>query len=590
MPGVPGVLFCRRMNDLQNTILIEPYGGRLTGLIVDAEDKESLRERANALPSIVLSPRSVFDLELLATGAFSPLDRFMGQADYESVVGDLRLANGTVFPIPITLPVDENEIGDATEVALRDQKNNLLGLMQIDEVYAWDRESYARDVLDTLDDRHPLVSESRAWGSHNVSGEIKVIDLPKYYDFPELRLTPAQVRARLSTFDSNAVVAFQTRNPLHRAHEELVRRAANETNGTLLLHPVVGLTKPGDIDHYQRVRSYKTLVEKYFHDIPIVLAVLPLAMRMAGPREALWHAIIRRNYGANHLIVGRDHASPGVASNGKPFYEPYAAQELVAKFSGEIGVKMLPFRELAYSSDTGSFEEVSEQANSRDFISLSGSTVRSDLQSGRKLPEWFTRPEIAEILAESEPPMHRRGFCIWFTGLSGAGKSATAEILTVMLMAQGRKVTLLDGDVVRTNLSAGLGFDRDGRDANIRRIGWVASEIVRHGGAVICAAISPYAATRAEVRSLIGNDRFIEVFVDTPLAVCESRDAKGLYAKARRGEISGFTGIDDAYEAPEHAEVRLETETNNAEDNAKTIVKYLESIRFLKDASDQPHE
>ncbi len=559
--------------------LIPPYGGSLIDLAASGDERRSLIERANTLPSLILSARSVFDLELLATGAFSPLDRFMGRADHDAVVNTMKLDSGRVFPVPVTLPVAPAAIGNADEVALRDRKQNLLAVMKVEEVYPWDHEAYCREVLSTTDDRHPLVSESRTWARHNVSGAIRMIDLPKYYDFPELRMTPRQVRERLEREGSAKVVAFQTRNPLHRVHEEIIRRAVTETGATLLLHPVVGLTKPGDIDQYQRVRSYKVLVEKYFKDLPTVLSLLPLAMRMAGPREALWHALIRRNYGANHLIVGRDHASPGLDSKGAPFYEPYTAQELVAEFSDELGVKVVPFRELVYSSETGSFDEL---ADGRSSVSLSGTTVRSDLKDGRELPTWFTRPEVAQILSEAMPPKHRRGFCVWFTGLSGAGKSATAEILAVMLMARGRKVTLLDGDVVRTNLSAGLGFDRDGRDANVRRIGWVAAEIVSHGGAVICAAISPYAATRAEVRNAVGSDQFVEVFVNTPLEICESRDTKGLYAKARRGEITGFTGIDDAYEAPERPELILNTEQQTAEENASLIMGHLNSVGFLR--------
>jgi sulfate adenylyltransferase len=554
----------------------------LVDLTNSPEEKDRLREHGNTLRSITLSPRSVFDLELLSTGAFSPLDRFMGEADYHAVVNSLRLADGTVFPIPISLPVDPGEIGDAAEIALRDQKQNLLAVMSVEELYAWRLDDYCQQVLGTLDDRHPLVSESRIWNSYNVSGRIRMIDLPKYYDFPEIRLSPKEVRGRLEDKGLSDVGAFQTRNPLHRVHEELIRRALAETQASLLLHPVVGLTKPGDVDQYQRVRSYKVLVEKYFDTSPTVLALLPLAMRMAGPREALWHAIIRRNYGANHLIVGRDHASPGSDSNGTPFYHPYAAQELVEQYSDDIGVKMIPFRELVYSSELEGFVELSAEEDRDRSVSVSGTAVRSDLRKGDDLPDWLTRPEIARILAEAEPPLHRRGFCIWFTGLSGAGKSATAEILTVMLMARGRKVTLLDGDIVRTNLSAGLGFDRDGRDANVRRIGWVAGEIVRHGGAAVCAAISPYIATRAEVRTMIGTDQFVEVFMNTPLEVCEARDTKGLYAKARSGKLAAFTGVHDVYEAPESPELMLETELKSAEDNANHIIAYLESAGYLQ--------
>jgi sulfate adenylyltransferase len=347
-------------------------------------------------------------------------------------------------------------------------------------------------------------------------------------------------------------------------------------DGTLLLHPVVGLTKPGDVDHFTRVRTYKALAGRYYDPGRILLALLPLAMRMAGPREALWHAAIRRNYGANYLIVGRDHAGPGKDSKGNPFYGPYEAQEMVAQHAGELGVGMVPFRQLVYLPDEDRYEEVSRIAQTARTAAISGTQVREDyLNNGKKLPEWFTRPEVADILAETYPPRHKQGVCIWFTGLSGSGKSTTAEVLTQLLLEHGRQVTVLDGDVVRTHLSKGLGFSKEDRDVNIRRIGYVAGELVRHGGTVVCAAVSPYRATRNDVRAMVSSDHFVEIFVDTPIAVCEQRDVKGMYAKARRGEIKDFTGIDDPYEPPDHAEIVLDTVANTPEQNAHIIVNYL---------------
>ena len=379
------------------------------------------------------------------------------------------------------------------------------------------------------------------------------------------------------------VVAFQTRNPMHRAHEELTRRAIDAVDGALLLHPVVGLTKPGDVDHYTRVRTYKALTEHHFPRDRVLLSLLPLAMRMAGPREALWHAIIRRNFGASHFIVGRDHASPGLDSAGKPFYGPYDAQELVSQHSAEIGVRMVPFHELVYLVDEDRYEEASRVPAGAATRSISGTQVRDDyLAAGVPLPSWFTRPEVAAILGESHPPRHRQGVCVWFTGLSGAGKSTTAEILVALLLEHGRQSTLLDGDVVRTHLSKGLGFSKEDRDANILRIGFVASEVVRHGGVAVCAAVSPYRATRDAVREMVGADRFIEVFVDTPLEVCESRDAKGMYAQARRGIIKGFTGIDDPYEAPDAAEIVLDTTSVSGDENARRIVAMLRERGFVQ--------
>ena len=531
-----------------------------------------------------LSERAVCDLELLATGAFSPLDRFMGQADYRRVLDEMRLSNGYIFPIPVTLPVDPaSDIRLDQEVALCDTKNDLLAIMTIEEIYEWNLDEVGQKILRTTDLRHPLIAEMHEWGKLNISGRLQILQLPRHYDFLDLRLTPAQTRARLESYGRENVVAFQTRNPLHRAHEELTKRAVREKDGVLLLHPVVGMTKPGDIDHYSRVRTYVALAERYYEADRILLSLLPLAMRMAGPREALWHALIRRNYGANHLIVGRDHASPGIDSTGKPFYGPYDAQELVEGYSAELGVGIIPFKELIYLPEEGRYEEISRTAPETRTLLISGTQVREEyLNKGQKLPDWFTRPEVAQILSETYPPRHQQGVCVWFTGLSGAGKSTTAEILTVLLLERGRQVTLLDGDIVRSHLSKGLGFSKEDRDINIRRLGFVASEIVRHGGMVLCAAVSPYRATRNDVRNMVGEEHFVEVFVDTPLWLCEQRDTKGMYAKARRGEIKGFTGIDDPYEPPRHAEITLDTASCTPEENARRIIDHLIQQGFVQ--------
>jgi sulfate adenylyltransferase len=568
----------------KGSTLIEPYGGTLIDLLVEAEERAELKDYASRLPSIQLSERSLCDLELLATGAFSPLDRFMGREDFARVLEEMRLANGMVFPIPVTLPVEPDApLALDTDIALRDAKNDLLGVMTVEEIYEWDLSETARKIFGTEDLRHPLVAEMHRWGKFNASGRLRLAQLPRHYDFNQLRLKPSETRSLLAAYGRENVVAFQTRNPLHRAHEELTKRAIEAVDGVLLLHPVVGLTKPGDVDHYTRVRTYKALAHGYYEPSRILLSLLPLAMRLAGPREALWHALIRRNYGANHLIVGRDHASPGNDSNGRPFYGPYDAQELVSRFGEELGVGLVPFQELVYLPDEARFEEVSQAPQHARTASLSGTQVRDDyLSNGQRLPEWFTRPEVAEILAESYPPRYRQGLCIWFTGLSGSGKSTTSEVLTVMLLEHGRQVTVLDGDVVRTNLSKGLGFSKEDRDTNIHRIGYVASEIVRHGGLVICAAVSPYRATRNDVRNLVGSEHFVEVFVDTPLEVCEQRDVKGMYAKARRGETKGFTGIDDPYEAPLHAEITLDTVAYTPEENARRIFGYLLERGFVR--------
>ncbi|HSM57634.1 MAG TPA: bifunctional sulfate adenylyltransferase/adenylylsulfate kinase [Candidatus Sulfomarinibacteraceae bacterium] len=557
--------------------LVAPYGDHLVELVVPPEAVEERKAYANELPSIQLSRRSTCDLELLAVGGFSPLDRFMGRADYQRVLNEMRLESGRLFPMPITLSIDEeDDVKLDREIALRDEKNDVLAIMTVEEIYEWDLEEEARKVFGKHDLRHPLIAEMHRWGKYNISGKLEVIQTPKHYDFIDLRLTPRQTRQRLESFGHTNVVAFQTRNPLHRVHEELTKRASQEVDGVLLLHPSVGMTKPGDVDHYTRVRTYKALASRYYDPDRVLVGLLPLAMRMGGPREALWHAIIRRNYGANHFIVGRDHAGPGDDSEGNPFYGPYEAQNLCEEYSNEIGVKVVPFRMLVYLPDEERYEEITKVPDKARTASISGTQVREEyLQNGRPLPQWFTRPEVAQILAETHPPRYKQGVCVWFTGLTNAGKSTTASILTTLLQEHGRQITLLDGDAVRTHFSEGLGFSKEDRDDNVRRMGFVASEIVRHGGLVICAAVSPYRATRNDVRNTVGKDHYVEVFVDTPIEVCEQRDTKGLYAKARRGEITGFTGVDDPYEPPLHPEIKLDTVLYSAEENARRILDYL---------------
>ncbi|HQR67294.1 MAG TPA: bifunctional sulfate adenylyltransferase/adenylylsulfate kinase [Thermoanaerobaculia bacterium] len=564
--------------------LIAPFGGRLVDLTVPEAERPALLARASALPSLTLTPRNLNDLELLATGAFSPLATFLGRADYDRVLSEMRLSDGTLWPIPVTLAVpDDLPLSLDGEIALRDAKHEILAVLTVREIWGWDRRREAACVLGKADPAHPLVREMAGWGARCVSGPLYVLRLPQHVDFQELRLPPAGVRARLAALGNANVVAFQTRNPMHRSHEELTKRAAAECGGTLLIHPVVGLTKPGDVDHFTRVRVYEALLEKHYDPSRTMLALLPLAMRLAGPREAVWHAIIRRNYGANHFIVGRDHAGPGNGSDGKPFFGPQDALELMAKHEAETGVKMIPFREMVYLPDEDRYEEADRVPDGVRTLSISGTEVREAyLATGKILPPWFTRPETAAILRQTSPARHEQGFCVWFTGLSCSGKSTTAELVADLLLERGRRVTLLDGDVVRTHLSKGLGFSREDRDTNIRRIGYVASEIVRHNGVAVCAAISPYRITRAECRAMVGAGNFLEVFVDTPLEVCAARDTKGMYALARAGKLAGFTGVDDPYEPPESPEMRLTTTEATALENARRILAELTRRGFLR--------
>jgi sulfate adenylyltransferase len=571
-------------SNARHTTLIAPYGGRLVDLVVhDEASKAEWQRRGHALPALQLSARSLCDLELLATGAFSPLDRFMGQDDYWHVLRGMRLASGVLFPIPITLPVPAEWSAQVdTQVALRDQRNNLLALMQIEERYPRDYAAECLAVAGTLDPAHPLVAEMASWGEHAISGTLTVVALPMRAGFPDLRLTPSRTRARLAEMSNPRVVAFQTRNPVHRAHEALTKRACAETSASLLLHPTVGLTQPGDVDVYTRVRCYRALVAHHYDPGQTLLSVIPLAMRMAGPREAVWHALIRRNYGASHFIVGRDHAGPGRDTSGRPFYPPQAAQELAVAHQAELGITVLASEELVYVEDRDDYVPASQAVGLRTRT-ISGTEARENfLREGRALPAWFTRPEISAVLHETYIPRHRQGICVWLTGLSGAGKTAIAEALTDLLLETGRQVTLLDGDVVRTHLSKGLGFSRADRDANVLRIGFVASEIVRHHGLVICAAVSPYETTRSQVRDWVGADHFILVHVATDLEVCEARDVKGLYQRARRGEVVGVTGIDDPYETPLRPDLLCDGGVDTPEYHAQTILNHLRQLGLIR--------
>ena len=546
-----------------------------------------LRARSRDWPSWDLSPRQVCDLELLLNGGFSPLRGFLGRADYESVCARMRLADGTLWPMPVTLDVSEGAAGMLSpggSLALRDPEGVMLAVLHVGETWRPDRLAEARAVLGSEDPAHPGVAHllERSLPVY-VGGEIEGVERPRHYDFRPLRLTPAELRAEFARLGWRKVVAFQTRNPMHRAHHELTLRAATEAGASLLIHPVVGLTKPGDVDHYARVRCYEALLPRYPQHT-VKLALLPLAMRMAGPREALWHAIIRKNHGCTHLIVGRDHAGPGSDTAGRPFYGPYDAQELVRAHEAELGVAMVPFRNMVYVEDHDSFMPDDEVPAGSRVLNLSGTELRRRLSEGRDIPHWFTFPEIATELQRSHPPRHRQGFTVFFTGLSGAGKSTVANVLLSRFLEMGgRPVTLLDGDIVRRNLSSELGFSQRDRDINIRRIGFVASEITKNGGIALCAPIAPYDAVRKDVRAMVGAaGGFVLVHVDAPLEVCEGRDRKGLYAKARAGLIPEFTGISDPYEPPADAEVTLRTAELTPEESAQQVILHLEREGYVR--------
>lgn len=566
--------------------LTAPHGGVLKDLIVDDDRRGELRKSSRDWPSWDLTERQLCDLEMLLSGAFSPLESFLGRADYESVRDKMRLADGTLWPMPVVLDLSEefaSTLGEGASVALRDPEGTMLAVLHADEKWTPDREAEAKAVFATTDLKHPGVNYViNRTNPVYVSGRLEGVEAPTHYDYRELRMTPAQIRAEFTRLGWRKIVAFQTRNPMHRAHFELTVRAATESGANLLVHPVVGMTKPGDVDHYTRVRCYEALAQHYPRGTA-KLSLLPLAMRMGGPREAVWHAIIRKNHGCTHFIVGRDHAGPGNDSSGKPFYGPYEAQELLSSFEQELGVEMVPFQMMVYVEDKDTYFPVDEVPEGARTLNISGTELRDRLAKGLDIPSWFTFPEVATELRRSYPPRAQQGFTVFFTGLSGSGKSTIANALMVKLLEMGgRPVTLLDGDLVRKHLSSELGFSKEHRDINIRRIGWVASEITKNGGIALCAPIAPYDATRKDVRSLIEpNGGFVLVHIATSLELCEERDRKGLYAKARAGVLKEFTGISDPYESPEDAELHIDTADITPEEAAQEVILYLEREGFI---------
>ena len=550
--------------------IITPHGEKLCNLIQDEKYLNKFNKDILQLKSWTLSDRQLCDIEMILNGGFSPLDGFMNRKDYNSVCEKMRLENNLLWPIPITLDIND-ELVDTLEIneeiALRDKEGFVIAILTIDDIWTPDKEKEAQQIYQTTDIFHPgvntLLNETH---STYVGGRLKGIQYPKHYDYPNLRHTPQQLRESFDNWGWNNIIAFQTRNPMHRAHIELTKRALNEKNAKLLIHPVVGLTKPGDVNHYTRVRCYKHIMNKYPENMA-ALSLLPLAMRMAGPKEALWHAIIRKNYGCNYFIVGRDHASPGLNKDNTPFYGPYDAQEMLNTNANELGIQMIPFKQLVYVKEKRSFIGVDEVPKDSTALTVSGTELRKLLDDGKEIPEWFSYPEVISELQKQRPSLSNRGFTIFFTGLSGSGKSTLANGLLVKLLEEGRRpVSLLDGDIVRTHLSSELGFSKEHRSLNVRRIGFVASEITKNGGIAICAPIAPYRLDRQFNRDMIDPlGGYIEIHVNTPLEVCEQRDAKGLYAKARKGLLKQFTGIDDPYEKPQNAEIVINSSNERPE-------------------------
>lgn len=564
----------------------QPNHAPIPELYVAPEAAAGLKDAAGDMPSWDLTPRQLCDLELLMNGGFYPLKGFLTEADYNGVVNDMRLADGSLWPMPITLDVSEKfaeGLEPGTDIALRDQEGVILAILSVTDKWVPNKAVEAEKVFGADDLAHPAVNYlHNVAGPVYLGGPVKGVQAPTHYDFRGRRDTPNELRAQFRKLGWRKVVAFQTRNPLHRAHQELTFRAAREAQANLLIHPVVGMTKPGDVDHFTRVRCYEAVLDKY-PQATTTLSLLNLAMRMAGPREAVWHGLIRRNHGVTHFIVGRDHAGPGKNSAGQDFYGPYDAQELFKKHQDEIGVEMVDFKHMVYVQEKAQYYPVNEVPEGGTVLDISGTELRRRLREGLDIPEWFSFPEVVQQLRRTSPPRARQGFTVFFTGLSGSGKSTIANALMVKLMEMGgRPVTLLDGDVVRKHLSSELGFSKEHRDINIKRIGYVASEITKNGGIAICAPIAPYTATRRAVREMIeAYGAFVEVHVATSLEECERRDRKGLYKLAREGKIKEFTGISDPYEEPQTPELRVQTEDTDVDNCAHQVLLKLEAMGLI---------
>ena len=556
-------------------------------LYVSHESAQKLKIEAGNLPSWDLTPRQICDLELLMNGGFFPLKGFLGEADYDGVVENMRLADGTLWPMPITLDVTEKfaeGIAPGQDIALRDQEGVILAILSVTDKWVPNKAKEAEKVFGADDLAHPAVNYlHNTAGAIYLGGPITGIQQPVHYDFKGRRDTPNELRAYFRKLGWQKIVAFQTRNPLHRAHQELPFRAAREAQANLLIHPVVGMTKPGDVDHFTRVRCYEAVLDQYPQSTT-TMSLLNLAMRMAGPREAVWHGLIRKNHGVTHFIVGRDHAGPGKNSQGVDFYGPYDAQTLFKQYEEEIGVTMVDFKHMVYVQEKAQYYPANEVPEGCTVLDISGTELRRRLREGLDIPEWFSFPQVVAELRRTSPARAKQGFTVFFTGLSGSGKSTIANALMVKLMEMGgRPVTLLDGDVVRKHLSSELGFSKEHRDINIKRIGYVASEITKNGGIAICAPIAPYTATRRAVREMIeAYGAFVEVHVATSLEECESRDRKGLYKLAREGKIKEFTGISDPYEVPTSPELAVDTTGVDVDHCAHQVILKLESMGLIK--------
>ncbi len=556
-------------------------------LIVHFRRAEQLRKEAVELVSIDLNPLQLHDLELLLNRGLYPLNGYLGKADYETVLESMRLADGTVWPIPLYLDITEEcaeRLTCGQRLALNDQEGFLLAILHIKEIWQPDKEKEAQLIYGTVDSqKHPGAKKVlQQQGRWHVSGTIEGLSLPIHYDFHRLRLTPSETHRRFTQYGWRRVLGFHTREYLHCAHREMVLNAAREIGAGILLHPVVGLDHPGNREHYTQVHCYREIVQ-HFPANMILFGITPMAERQAGPREALWHAIIRKNFGCSHFMVADDHADPFAGTDSELFYPRHAAQDLVAEMAPEIQIEMVPEKAMGYLEDKAQYVFLDDLSHEKKVKNITSAELKKRLEWGLDIPEWYSYPNVVNELRKAFPPRSRQGFTIFLTGLSGSGKSTIAKVLMVRFMEMGdRPVTLLDGDIVRKNLSSELNFSKEHRNLNITRIGFVASEITKNGGIAICAPIAPYEESRLANRELISRyGGYIEIHISTPLSVCEQRDRKGLYAKARKGVIRGVTGISDPYIEPRNPELTIDTSTMTPAEAVQEILLYLEEQGYL---------
>ena len=566
--------------------MIDPHGNKLVSFHLSKGELEEYSELSSTISSLTLSLKQQCDLEMILNGAFSPLLTFNNQKDYEEILLNNKLLNGVIWPIPIVLDVPNDflkALDKNDHISLRNTEGFLLAILKVREFWSPNKKDEANSIFKTIDENHPGVDYLfNHTNSNYISGELIPIQSNKYFDFTHLRKSPQEVRDLFRSKRWQDVIAFQTRNPMHRAHFELTRLAMEQHNAKLLIHPVIGISKPGDIDHFTRVKCYQHII-KHYPENSVELSLINLAMRMAGPKEALWHAIIRKNYGCNYIIIGRDHAGPGVDAKGKPYYQPYDAQELISQYQEELEIKMVPFQEMVFAKNKRNYLPLDQIKEEDQIETLSGTQFKELLKQRTEIPNWYSFPEVVHELRRRYPKLHNQGLTVFFTGLSGAGKSTLANALVYKLMEmEDRPITLLDGDIVRQHLSSELGFSKEDRDIHVKRIGYVASEITKHGGVAICAPIAPYSNTRKTVRNMIDEvGSFVEIDVSTPLSVCEERDVKGLYKRARAGKILDFTGVSDPYEEPQNPEITIDTSDISVEESSAIIIDKLRSMKLL---------